>query len=152
MNKYEEMRKRHQKRVDDFPYGFAFSKGQFRDMMKNWALKETDTDEIYYIGGGGYIRKNDLEEYTKMCEEISKEENDLIEQDKTGEGYIKDMFVYELENHEYGYTHNEDDTLNDLNLTNDQLDKNPALKHGLELAKKEILDKENIVEYDSDCE
>ena len=148
MNKYEEIKNKHQKRVDDFPLGFAFSNQQFKDMMEKWELKETDTDKIYSIGGGGFIRKTDLEEYNKMWTEIRKEEKDLIEQDKTGEGYIKDMFLYELENHEYGYTHELEDTLDALELTYDQVMESPSLKHGLELARKEILDKENEKDYD----
>ncbi len=148
MNKYEEIKNKHQKRVNDFPLGFAFSNKQFKDMMEKWGLDENDTDKIYSIGGGGFIRKSDLEEYNKMWTEIRKEEKDLIEQDKTGEGYIKDMFLYELENHEYGYTHELEDTLNALELTYDQVMENPTLKHGLELARKEILDKENERNYD----
>ena len=148
MNKYEEIKNKHQKRVNDFPLGFAFSNQQFKDMMEKWGLKETDTDKIYSIGAGGYIRKTDLEEYKKMWDDIRKEHNDLIEQDKTGEGYIKDMFLYELENHEYGYTHELEDTLDALELTYDQVMESPSLKHGLELARKEILDKENEKDYD----
>ncbi len=148
MNKYEEINNKHQKRVDDFPLGFAFSNNQFKNMMEKWGLKETDTDKIYSIGAGGYIRKTDLEEYNKMWDEIRKEEKDLIEQDKTGEGYIKDMFLYELENHEYGYTHDLEDTLDALELTYDQVMESPTLKHGLELARKEILEKENEKDYD----
>ena len=148
MNKYVEIKKKHEKRVNDFPLGFAFSNQQFKDMMEKWGLKETDTDKIYSIGAGGFIRKTDLEEYNKMWTEIRKEEKDLIEQDKTGEGYIKDMFLYELENHEYGYTHELEDTLDALELTYDQVMESPSLKHGLELARKEILDKENEKDYD----
>lgn len=147
MNKYEEIKNKHQKRVDEFPLGFAFSNEQFKNMMEKWGLKETDTDKIYSIGAGGFIRKTDLEEYNKMWNEISKEHKDLIEQDKTGEGYIKDMFVYELENHEYGYTHELEDTLDALELTYDQVMESLSLKHGLELAKKEILEKEQANDY-----
>ena len=148
MNKYIEIKNKHQKRVNDFPLGFAFSNQQFKDMMEKWGLKETDTDKIYPIGSGGFIRKTDLKEYKKMWNEIRKEEKDLIKQDKTGDGYIKDMFVYELENHEYGYTHELEDTLDALELTYDQVMESPSLKHGLELARKEILDKENEKDYD----
>ena len=148
MNKYEEIKDKHQIRVNNFPLGFAFSDQQFKNMLENWGLKETDTDKIYSIGAGGFIRKTDLEEYTKMWDEIRKEEKDLIEQDKTGEGYIKDMFLYELENHEYGYTHELEDTLDALELTYDQVMGSSSLKHGLELARKEILNKENERRWD----
>ncbi len=146
--KYEKIKNKHQKRVNDFPLGFAFSNNQFKDMMEKWGLKETDTDKIYSIGAGGFIRKTDLEEYNKMWYEIRKEHNDLIKQDKTGEGYIKDMFLYELENHEYGYTYELEDTLDALELTYDQVMKSPSLKHGLELARKEVLGKEQENAHD----
>lgn len=148
MNKYEEIKNKHQKRVNDFPLGFAFSNEQFKNMMEKWDLSENDTDKILSIGSGGFIRKIDLEEYNKMWDEIRKEHKDLIEQDKTGDGYIKDMFTYELANHEYGYTYELDDTLDALELTYDQVMNNPSLKHGLELARKEILDKECENDYD----
>ena len=79
---------------------------------------------------------------------LRKEHNDLIKADKTGEGYIKDMFVSELENHEYGYTYELDDTLDALELTREQIANSPNLKHGLDLAKKEVLKKENEVNLD----
>jgi len=40
MNKYDEVKNRHQKRVNDFPLGFAFSNEQFKNMMEKWGLTE----------------------------------------------------------------------------------------------------------------
>lgn len=148
MNKYEEIKNKHQKRVNDFPLGFAFSNEQFKNMMEKWGLTENDTDKIVSIDGGGFLRKTDIEEYNKMWAEIRKEHKDLIGEDKTGEGYIKDMFVSELENHEYGYTYELDDTLDALELTREQIANSPSLSHGLELARKEILEKENEQDYE----
>lgn len=147
-NKYFEIKERHQKRVNEFPLMFAFSNSQFEDGMKKWGFTSEDTDKIYSIGAGGYIRKADLEEYNKMWDEIRKEHNDLIKEDKTGDGYIKDMFVYELENHEYGYTYELDDTLNALELSYEKVMSDNALKNGLELARKEVLSKSNDNDYD----
>lgn len=148
MNKYEEIKNKHQKRVNDFSLGFAFSNEQFKNMMEKWGLTENDTDKIVSIDGGGFLRKTDIEEYNKMWTEIRKEHKDLIEQDKTGEGYIKDMFTYELENHEYCITYDLEDTLDSLELTYDEVMNTPNLKHGLELARKEILEKENEQDYE----
>lgn len=148
MNKYEEIKNKHQKRVNDFPLGFAFSNEQFKNMMEKWGLTENDTDKIVSIDGGGFLRKTDIEEYNKMWTEIRKEHKDLIEQDKTGEGYIKDMFTYELENHEYCITYDLEDTLDVLELTYDEVMNSPNLKYGLELARKEILEKENEQDYE----
>ena len=147
MNTYEEIKNKNQKRINDFPLGFAFGNKQFRDMMEKWGLKETDTDKIYSIGAGGFIRKTDLEEYNKMWDEIRNEHKNLIEQDKTGEGYIKDMFLCELNNHEYSYTRELEETLDALGLTYDQVMESPSLKHGLELAEKIILNSKDDLEY-----
>ena len=139
-NKYDELREIHQKRVNEFPLMFAFNQEQFDNGMKNWGLEPSDTDKIYSIGGGGYIRKTDLDTYNKLWEDIRKEHNELIEKDKTGAGYIKDMFISELENHEYSYTRDISSTLDALELTYEDIRNNPTLKKGLALAINEIIE------------
>ena len=147
-NKYDEIKEKHQKRVNEFPLMFAFNKKQFDNGMKKWGLEPSDTDKIYSIGGGGFIKKTDLDAYNKLWDDIRKEHNRLIESDKTGDGYIKDMFVSELNNHEYGYTYELEDTLIALELTIEDIAKNPALRHGLEIARKEVLEKNSEMEYE----
>lgn len=149
-NKYDEIKEKHQKIVDAFPMKFAFSDEQFNQSMKELGLKSTDTDKVVSIGGGGFIRKTDVKKYCDMWDKLRKEHNDLIESDKIGDGYIKDMFVSEFENHEYSYTHELDETLDALELTRDQIANSPTLSHGLELAIKEVLrkDLDNTEDYD----
>ena len=147
-NKYDEIKEKHQQRVNNFPMIFAFSQDQLYEGLKKLGLKSTDTDKIYDMGMGCFIKKTDIDAYNKMWSEIRKEHNDLINADKTGDGYIKDMFVSELENHEYSYTHDLDETLNALELTSEQVFNSPTLSHGLELAKKEVLQKESEVDYE----
>lgn len=147
MNKYDEVKQKHQDMVNSFPMKFAFSDEQFNRSMEELGLKPTDTDKIISIGAGGFIRKSDLKKYNDMWDTIRKEQNKLIESDKTGEGYIKDMFLSELENHEYGYTHDLSDTLEALEFTPEQIKNSPTLKHGLTLAVKEILHNEIEEDY-----
>jgi hypothetical protein len=64
-----------------------------------------------------------------------KEMADAIAADKTGEGFIFEMFDYELGNHEYVYTCDISDTLDALGLTIEDLAKNPALRAGLKAAR-----------------
>ena len=54
-------------------------------------------------------------------------------------GFIYDMFLYELRNHEYQLTEDEGDALDALGLTWDDINTNPALKSGLEKASCRIL-------------
>ena len=44
--KYLELKQRQQKEVNDFPFGFAFSNQQFKEMMEKFGLSENDTDKI----------------------------------------------------------------------------------------------------------
>ena len=124
MNRYAELREKHQKEFDKFPMKFAFSDKQFKEAMESLGLTENDTDKIIGIGAGGFIRKSDLKAYIEMCQRTEKEMQEAIDNDKTGEGFIKEMFKYELANH---------------GLTVEEINNNQALKHGLELARKEYL-------------
>ena len=62
-----------------------------------------------------------------------------INSDTTGEGFIFDMFSYELANHEYIVTWSLTDTLEALNLTLEEVSNNKSLSKGLKLAKKDYV-------------
>jgi len=148
MNRYEKMKERHHKEINDFPFMCAFDKEQFADGMRKLGLKPTDTKEIVHIGGGVYMKKTDFPNFEKMLDKHKREQKRYIERDKTGTGFIKDMFTYEMINHEYGYTYELEDTLDALNLKYEDIENNPTLKNGLELAKDEILGKSYDIDLD----
>ena len=139
MNTYEEMKNRQQKEFDSFPLGAAFSKEQFKDMMAKWGFSPTDTDKIYSISAGCYIRKTDSEKLNALMVRLTKEKKDAIAADKTGDGFIYDMFLYELANHEYCITYDLEDTLDALDLTMEQINADKRLTHGLKKAIKAYL-------------
>ena len=85
--KYSELRQKQQKEVDEFPFGFAFSNEQFKEMMEKFGLTENDTDKIYSIGAGGYIRKSDADAMHEMFTRHEKERQQAIENDKDSSGY-----------------------------------------------------------------
>lgn len=87
---------------------------------------------------GGIILKKDIPLLNKLFEEKNKECQNLIDEDKTGEGFVQEMFYDELINHEYCYTQELDDTLEDLGLTLDEINASPKLRHGLDLATLKI--------------
>ena len=138
--KYLELKQIQEKEVKDFPYGFAFSNEQFKEMMEKFGLKETDTDKIYSIGAGGYIKKTDAEAMHNMFKRHRKEIEDEIEKDKKGTGFIYSMFRYELANHEYCITYDIEPTLDALGLTIDEINKKENLLNGLRKALKEYRD------------
>jgi hypothetical protein len=136
MNDYLEMKKRHQDEVNAFPMAFAFSNKQFEEGMKKLGLDPSDTDKIYSIGAGGFIRRSDSERLDEIFKRHSEEMENAINNDITGEGFIFNMFNYELANHEYIVTDDVEDTLNAFGLTMEEVNSNPALKKGLRSACK----------------
>lgn len=136
MNKYAELSAKHQAEVNAFPFMWAFSKKQFEEGMAQLGLLPTDTDKIYSIGSGGYIRKTDSDALAAMMDRHAAERQAAIDADTTGEGFILDMFTYELDNHEYCITWDLEPTLDALGLTVEEINASPALLHGLKLAER----------------
>ncbi len=145
-NRYQELRQRQQKEFDALPLGFAFGDKQFEEMMKGWGLdakKKADLDKIYSIGYGGYIQKKDAPLLHETRKRHDKELEDAIAADETGEGFVFEMFLYELDNHEYGYTRSTDGALDALGYTASDVLKDQKLTTGLKKAMQLIQDREN---------
>lgn len=142
MNEYISMENRHQQEVNAFPLGFAFGNQQFREMMGKWGLdadKNEDLTQIASLSGNVYIRKTDVPAYREMCRRHREERAAAIAADQTGDGYIYQMFLCELRNHEYGYTMDAEDALIALGYTEQDISCDPRLKHGFEKAKRQIV-------------
>ena len=131
-NRYEEYRERTQKRYNEFPQGFAFSNKQLEEQMRK--LGVTDKSELISISYGGFIRKTDKQAYLEMIREINEEKNKLIADDSDGTGFIYDMFYSELNNHEYSYTYDIEDTLDALGYTEEDIQNDKRLANGLSKA------------------
>lgn len=139
MNRYGEMKKRHRKEINALPLGFAFGNEQFDEMMRRWGLDpDKDLDKIYSIGDGGYIQKKDAEQLFSVTKKHDREMKEAIMGDLTGDGFICEMFFYELNYHEYGYTGDTSETLAALGYDSKQIESDGRLKHGLEKAKASI--------------
>lgn len=137
MNKYNTLREKQQKEVNEFPMFFAFSEKQFEEGMKSLGLEPGDVKKIYKLGNtGGFFRKSDSEALHAMFDRHNKEMEDSIAADETGEGFIFDMFNYELANHEYGYTRDPEPTLDALGMTMEEIKADSRLLHGWKMAVK----------------
>lgn len=139
-NAYETLKNRQQEEFNKFPMGFAFSDKQFKEQMEKLGLTEKDTDKIVSIGSGGFIRKSDVKSFNELVTRLDKEMKEAVAADKEGTDFIKDMFFYELGNHEYIITYDLADTLDSLDLTIEDVEKDSRLKKGLQMARKEYLD------------
>ena len=149
MNQYLQLKSKHAKEVSEFPMKFAFTPEQKIKGMKALGLNENEEDKIYDIGAGGFIRTSDIGAYKELFKRHEEEIKEAIKQDKTGEGFILQMFRCELANHEYGYTEDLTETLECLDLDIDDINENENLKNGLCLALKEY---ELVEEEEVDAE
>ena len=132
---YKEMKDRQQAEINAFPFIWAFNENQFADGMRRLGLDPTaDRGQIVHVGGGGYIRKADKKALEDLFAKHRRELQEAIAADKTGDGFIYDMFYTELANHEYSYTGDVTDAVNACGLTVEQLNANPALIKGLKKA------------------
>ena len=141
MNRYAEMRQRQQQEVNALPVGFAFSNRQFEEMMRGWGLDpEKDLDKIYKLGStGGFYQKTDAQLIRNTFSRHEEELQTAIKEDKTGNGFIYEMFLNELADHEYGYTGEYEDTLDAMGYTWEEVQADKRLLHGLEKAAQKIM-------------
>lgn len=141
-NKYKLMKERHQKEVNELPYMFAFSNEQFKRGLEKLGLNENEMDKLIYLGDNIYLKRTDL----PKVEEVNKRHKEEIEReikaDIVGDKFIKDMFLCEMNNHEYGYTNEIEPILEALHITDYDLRKNENLRNGLLLAKQYYIDKD----------
>jgi hypothetical protein len=138
MNEYLELKKKQEAEFNAFPMFFAFNKDQFADGMKKLGLLPDQLDMIYKFNGGGFYKRSDSKDFHALLKRHTEEVEAAIKDDTKGDGYIFEMFRYELANHEYGYTGDEEDTLNALGLSMVEIEDNPALKEGLRNAKIQV--------------
>ena len=134
---YLNLKKKHEDELNDFPMVFAFSNKQLEKGMKELGLSLDDTDQICATGAGGYIKKSDSKNLSDMFTRQSNEMSEAIKADTTGNGFIFQMFDYELSNFEYCITRDMEPTREALGLSVEDIEQNPNLLHGLKMAIRE---------------
>lgn len=104
---YRELKEKQQKEVNDFPMGVAFGDEQFEKMMNEWGFTTNDTDlqKIVSLGAGCYLRKQDVKAFMEMNSRHQKELKEFRKQKKE----FINALVYQLHNHEFGYSRSDDD-------------------------------------------
>jgi len=144
MNAYAEMKKRHQEEVNALPIYWAFTEERFDEILKELGLTKNDTDKLCRAPGGGFCLASDAKMIADTLIRHHKELEAAIEADATGDGFIEDMFLYELSNHEYTYTLDTEETLNACGFSEVEVEADPRLIHGLEMACKKLREAEGF--------
>lgn len=140
METYTQMKDRHQGEVNALPLAFAFSRDQYRRKLAEWNITEeaARSGAIVGIGNGGFVRAEDHNKVIETFRRIREETDAAIAADQSGDGFIYQMFLYELNNHEFSYTQDIEETLRALQLTADDVNGSKALQNGLKKAVQEI--------------
>ena len=134
LESYAQMKARQQREVNGFPKVFAFSDRQFAEGMRILGLDPADRDKIVSIGGGGFIRKADEDDFQAMCQRHRLEREAAMDADRTGDGYLLEMFRCELADHEYGYTRDVEPALMALGVAWEDIGGDERLMHAFETA------------------
>ena len=130
METYLEMQARHKKQVNNFPMMAAFNNKQFEEGMEKLGLEASDTDKIYSLGSGIFIRKSDSEAFNEMFKRIRAE----MKEGHKDYTFALGMFDYELSNHEYNYTWDVTDTIESVGLSKEDIEASDTLKRALQAA------------------
>ena len=139
MNRYREMKVAHQDEMNDFlsKYAiFAFSPEQFEEQKKKHV---SEPGGYVHIGYGCNLLKSRVHEFEALAARHKKEIAEALADPETGAGFAYDMFRHELENHEFSYTLEEDETLEALDIDRAELIRNAMLREALKKAKQDIL-------------
>lgn len=144
---YKTWKENSQKDFDKLPIYFAFGETQFQELLKRLNLKDTkeDLEKLVSIGCGGIMRKCDLYLLKNHNETFSKEK--LMYWMKNNFKFAYSAFKYEMNNHEFYYTCDIEDTLNVLGITIEEIQKNGLLKLAYLRAKKDYWNSCNTCNY-----
>lgn len=130
---YQDMRIVQQTEFNSFPMFAAFNAKQFEDGMHGLGLEPNDVNAITDIGFGCFVRKTDKDRLIGMQERHYMELKDTLRD----LDFAKSAFLYELSNHEYGYTGDIGPVLDALGLSASDFEANPVLGKALAAAIKE---------------
>jgi len=118
---YQEQKTRHSNELEAFQgIFFAFSDKQFKEGMQSIGLEQSQKDKIFSLGStGGFILKEKSKPFHALLLRHSQEQK----QRQKDEKFLLDSIVYELRNHEYCITYDVTETLEALELTEEDVDK-----------------------------
>lgn len=123
---YDEMRAKHQERVNNLPMYFAFGDAQFKELMQKLGYQEEEKflNDIFTIGAGSIVLKKDKDLVLNTFLENDKEMLQAFENDD----FLLSAFEFELSNHEYIITYDISDTLRALGISWEEYQKDERMK------------------------
>lgn len=139
-NRYGILRHKQQEKADAVMHEyvfFAFSESQFEEGMKKIGAKFTS--ELYRLGdSGGFYKKTDAPKIRQLFSDLDAETKEAFR--TGGAEFVKEAFLYEMGNHEYGLTYDLEPVLDSLGLTMEEVLSIPYMADGLKMAKESFRD------------
>ena len=124
-DEYLELKKKHQKELEDFPIAYAFNDEQLQEALEK--LGATKEECITVFGHGDIVKRTDAKSLIKMFERQDKELKQKLMDDID---FAEAAFLYEMNNHEYAINWSADeDVLDCFNINWDFI-----RKYGLQMA------------------
>jgi len=138
--KYLLLKRKHEVEINNLPIFFAFNDEQFKKAITKAGLTmDNYKGKLFKMNGGGFYKKTDSKLIMNTFDRHHRERKKAIELDTTGKGYIFQMFLYELNNHEFCITYDVTDTLESLGLTMLEVESNKFMMAALIRAKAKSL-------------
>ena len=123
METYRKMRQRHQAEANSLPLMFAYSTEQFDEGMRKLGLEPYQVDKIYRLGDQNcFYKKTDSELIFSTFDKHEKEQQEAMQNDD----FVQSMFEYELANHEWQISGDDEEVLDACGLSENELDERLA--------------------------
>ena len=145
MNLYRTQQTAQQKRMNEFlrRYAFfAFDENQFNEGLEKLGIAPGTEDALVSIPGGGYVLAVKVQDFKDLLKSFRQERADAIRDTETGAQFAYDMFRASLNDSEYSYSEDAEDTLYSLGYDLQDIEADPVLKTAFEKACKDILQKD----------
>ena len=124
------LKEKHKKELDSYPKFFCYNREQYERGMKELGLSIDDPDSAVCVYDAFYIRRIDLDDFKKTIKKHNEEIKSLIDEDKTGLGFIYDMFKYAFEQTDFEYSGTGYDVIEYLGFEVEEVRNNAALRCG----------------------
>lgn len=115
--KYWDLKKKHEQEITDFPIAFAFNKEQLKEALEKLGVDDV-SECCTVMEMGDIVKKTDARDFVKMIDRHGEEIRALL----NDRDLAFDIFVDEMDNHEYAINWDgDDDVLGCLSLDYDKL-------------------------------
>ena len=139
---YKELKEKNSKELDEFISKncfWAFGREQLAKKLNELNITREEFESNYQdFIGGGFIRRDKVEEYNNIAERTSKNMRNMIFKDPE---FAKDAFMYQMNNYECFIADDYDDAKSALGLTDKDINSNRMLLEAWNSAKEEYYNK-----------